>query len=120
MRTALGGGKVPRLQVGTEHGKDRVGEFSEGAAEWRGLPAPRVGVKAHRKELAREGFEAEDRRVGDLDVQIAPCGPDGDVIVPPISPQGGGQHAGVLREDGGVRVASHEAILGGAASAWSG
>ena len=65
-----------------------------------GSQAPAVVMKAETIRLAGQGLETADGFLVDIDVEEAPLGSYGDVVVTAIGTDGGGQNVRLVGEPG--------------------
>jgi hypothetical protein len=88
------------IQVGAELGRDDTCDEAYVTGEGRGLPASGVVMKAEAVLVAGEWLEPDDGFLIDIDVEEAPLGPDGDVVMAAIGTDGRAQKVCVVREPG--------------------
>jgi hypothetical protein len=90
------------IQVGAELGRDDTCEEAYVTSERSGLPTSGVVMEAEAVLVAGAWLETDDGFLVGIDVEEAPLGPDGDVVMAAIGTDGRGQNVCVGRKPGTV------------------
>jgi hypothetical protein len=125
--SARRGRKILCIQVRAELSGEDTCEPYQGTSERRGFPAPAVVMKRDTICVAGEELEPDDGFLRDIDVEKAPVGAHGDVVMAAIGQDGGGEFVRVVDEHGSAPDRTfgrgHRDSYAGRASgssAWSG